>query len=242
MIVRNTRHTALRLASTVVALLAVLGLLAACSKSDGEKVNDAPLPDAKTLIDASSKAARDLHDVQLDLSVDGTVPNLPVKSVSAYLTDQPKLGGQGDADVVYQGSAVKAKFIVTDGDLFVQFGPGQPYNRTGKAVDVYDASAILDPERGIANLIASVREPKVEGREQIGGTEAVRISGIIPGTALAGIVPKAALGDRPLTFWVQEAAPNNLVRANVGFDSGTLTVTLSDWGKKVALLDPKTAK
>ena len=44
MIVRNSRHTALRLASTVVALLAVVGLLAACSKSDGEKVDDAPLP------------------------------------------------------------------------------------------------------------------------------------------------------------------------------------------------------
>ena len=86
--------------AVLAALLAVVGLLAACSKSDGEKVNDAPLPDAKTLIDASSKAARELHDVQLDLSVEGTVPNLPVKSVSAYLTNQPKVSGQGDAEVV----------------------------------------------------------------------------------------------------------------------------------------------
>ncbi|TWS22397.1 LppX_LprAFG lipoprotein [Tsukamurella sputi] len=242
MIVRNTRHTALRAAATMAALLAVLGLLAGCSKSEGQKVNDGPLPDAKTVIDASAAAARNLHDVQLDLSVEGTVPNLPVKSVSAYLTNEPNLGGQGDADVVYQGSAVKAKFIVTGGDLYVQLAPGQAYGRTGPAADVYDASAILDPERGIAKLLSSVRDPKVEGREQIGGTDAVRISGIIPGSALAGIVPKAALGDRPLTFWVQEAAPNNLVRANVGFDSGTLTVTLSDWGKKVTLLDPKTAK
>ncbi|KXO96655.1 Antigen P27 (plasmid) [Tsukamurella tyrosinosolvens] len=242
MIVRNSRHTALRLASTVVALLAVVGLLAACSKSDGEKVNDAPLPDAKTLIDASSKAARELHDVQLDLSVEGTVPNLPVKSVSAYLTNQPKVSGQGDAEVTFNGTQVKAKFVVVDAHLWAQFGAGQSYQDMGLASAIYDASAILDPNKGIANLISSVREPKVEGREQIGGTEAVRISGIIPGTALAGIVPKAALGDRPLTFWVQEAAPNNLVRANVGFDSGTLTVTLSDWGKKVTLLDPKTAK
>ena len=242
MIVRNSRHTALRLASTVVALLAVVGLLAACSKSDGEKVNDAPLPDAKTLIDSSSKAARELHDVQLDLSVEGTVPNLPVKSVSAYLTNQPKVSGQGDAEVTFNGTQVKAKFVVVDAHLWAQFGAGQSYQDMGLAADIYDASAILDPNKGIANLISSVREPKVEGREQIGGTEAVRISGIIPGTALAGIVPKAALGDRPLTFWVQEAAPNNLVRANVGFDSGTLTVTLSDWGKKVTLLDPKTAK
>ncbi|TWS17623.1 LppX_LprAFG lipoprotein [Tsukamurella asaccharolytica] len=242
MIVRNSRHTPLRLVSTLVALLAVVGLLAACSNTDGPAVNDAPLPDAKTIIDASAQTTRDLHDVQLDLSVEGTVPNLPVKSVSAYLSNQPKLGGQGNADVVYQGSAVKANFIVTDGDLYVQFSPGQAYNRTGKAADVYDASAILDPQRGIANLLSSVRDPKVDGREQIGGVEAVRISGIIPGAALAGIVPKSTLGDRPLTFWVQEAAPNNLVRANVGFDSGTLTVTLSDWGKKVTLLDPKTAK
>ncbi|KXO94516.1 hypothetical protein AXK56_17890 [Tsukamurella pulmonis] len=242
MIVRNSRHTVLRLASTVVALLAVVGLLAACSKSDGEKVNDAPLPEAKPLIDSSAKAARDLHDVQLDLSVEGTVPNLPVKSVSAYLTNDPKVSGQGDADVIFNGTAVKAKFVVVDAHLWAQFGAGQSYQDMGLAADIYDASAILDPNKGIANLLASVRDPKVEGREQIGGTEAIRVSGIIPGAALAGIVPKAELGDRPLTFWVQEAAPNNLVRANVGFDTGTLTVTLSDWGKKVTLLDPKTAK
>ncbi|WP_068530898.1 LppX_LprAFG lipoprotein [Tsukamurella pulmonis] len=242
MIVRNSRHTVLRLASTVVALLAVVGLLAACSKSDGEKVDDAPLPEAKPLIDSSAKAARDLHDVQLDLSVEGTVPNLPVKSVSAYLTNDPKVSGQGDADVIFNGTAVKAKFVVVDAHLWAQFGAGQSYQDMGLAADIYDASAILDPNKGIANLLASVREPKVEGREQIGGTEAIRVSGIIPGAALAGIVPKAELGDRPLTFWVQEAAPNNLVRANVGFDTGTLTVTLSDWGKKVTLLDPKTAK
>ncbi len=242
MIVRNSRHTALRLTSVVAALLAVLGLLAACSKSEEEKPNDAPLPDATTIITASSAAARGLHDVYLDLSVDGTVPKLPVKSVSAYLTNQPKVSGQGDAEVTFQGTQVKAKFVVVDSHLWAQLAPGQPYSDMGLAADIYDASAILDPDKGIAKLLSSVRDPEVEGREQIGGTEAIRISGIIPGDALAGIVPKAELGDRPLTFWVQEAAPNNLVRANVGFDTGTLTVTLSDWGKKVALIDPKTAK
>ncbi|KXP03213.1 LppX_LprAFG lipoprotein [Tsukamurella pseudospumae] len=242
MIVRNTRHTALRLATLMVALLAAFGLVAACSKSSDAKQSDAPLPDAKTIIDASAASARALHDVQLDLSVDGTVPNLPVKSVAAYLTNEPKVSGQGDAEVTFNGTQVKAKFVVVDAHLWAQFGSGQAYQDMGLAADIYDASAILDPEKGIAKLLSSVREPKVEGREQIGGTDAIRISGIIPGTALAGIVPKAALGDRPLTFWVQEAAPNNLVRANVGFDNGTLIVTLSDWGKRVTLLDPKTAK
>lgn len=241
MIVRNSRHTALRLATLMVALLATLGLVTACSNS-GDAAPEAPLPEAKPMIDSSSAAARALRDVQLDLSVEGTVPNLPVKSVNAYLTNDPKVGGQGDAEVIFNGTQVKAKFVVVDTHLWAQFGAGQTYQDMGPAADIYDASAILDPEKGIAKLISSVREAKVEGREQIGGTTAIRLSGIIPGSALAGIVPKASLGDRPLTFWVQEAAPNNLVRANVGFDAGTLSVTLSDWGKKVALLDPKTAK
>ncbi|GAA1010283.1 lipoarabinomannan carrier protein LprG [Nocardiopsis tropica] len=242
MIVRNSRHTALRLATLTVAFLAVLGLATGCSKASGEPKNDAPLPDAKVLIDSSSAAARALRDVYLDLAVDGTVPKLPVKSVSAYLTNDPQVAGQGDADVTFNGTQVKAKFVVVDSRLWAQFGAGQAYQDMGLASDIYDASAILDPDKGIANLISSVRDPKAEGREQIGGIETVRLSGVIPGSALAGIVPKADLGDRPVTFWVQESAPNNLVRANVGFDSGTLTVTLSEWGKKQQLLDPKTAK
>ncbi|WP_019201231.1 LppX_LprAFG lipoprotein [Tsukamurella sp. 1534] len=242
MIARNRRHAALRLTTLMVALLAVLGLVAACGGAQEETKNDAPLPEAKTLVDASSASAKTLHDVYLDLSVDGTVPKLPVKSVSAYLTNEPKVAGQGDAEVTFNGTQVKAKFVVVDAHLWAQFGSGQAYQDMGLAADIYDASAILDPQKGIPNLISSVRQPKVEGREQIGGVDTVRVSGTIPGTALAGIVPKAELGDRPVTFWVQEEKPNNLVRANVGFDAGTLTVTLSDWGKKVTLLDPKTAK
>lgn len=242
MIARSNRHTALRLTTLLVALLATLGLVAGCSKGGDAPKNDAPLPDAKAVIDSAAATAKQLRDVYLDLGVDGTVPKLPVKSVSAYLTNDPKVAGQGDAEVTFNGTQVKAKFVVADTHLWAQFGTGQVYQDMGLASDIYDASAILDPNKGIANLLSSVRDPKVEGREQIGGNDTVRISGVIPGSALAGIVPKAELGDRPLTFWIQEAKPNNLVRANVGFDAGTLSVTLSDWGKKVKLLDPKTAK
>lgn len=239
--IRNRRTPLGRVLTALLAMLAVASLVAGCSADKKAETKDrGPLPEAGPLLAKVVDSSKNLHDVQIDLSVDGQIPELPVKSVNAYLTNDPAVAGQGDADVTVNGSQIQAKFVVTGGDLWARLGTGAKYQNMGKAADIYDASAILDPKRGIAHLVAGVRDPKVAGRETIAGIDTVKLTGTVPGEALRGLVPKSSVGDRPVTFWVQEDAPNNLVRANVEFAKGTLVVNLSNWGQKVTLTDPKT--
>jgi lipoprotein LprG len=240
--IRTRRNPLARLVFVVMALCAAVGLLAGCSSGKGSTPTKArgPLPTAQELLGKVVTSTKALHDVQLDLQVDGEVPQLPVKSVDAYLTNQPQVGGQGDADVTFNGTDVQAKFVVTAGDLWVKIGTGEKYANQGPAAKIYDASAILDPNRGLAHLLETMQSPKVVDREQIIGIDTVKMSGVVPAESLTGLVPGYKSGPRPVTFWVQEDAPNNLVRADVAFDKGTLQVNLSSWGKKVTLIDPKT--
>ena len=225
--IRNRRNPLARVLVAVMGLLAVVGLVAGCSSDKGSTTKDrGPLPDAATTLGKVTATSKGLQDVQLDLYVDGDVPQLPVKSVNAYLTTTPQVAGQGDADVLFNGTEVQAKFVVTAGDLWVKIGTGAKYANQGPAAKIYDASAILDPNRGLAHLLSTVQQPKVQGREQITGIDTVKMSGVVPAESLTTLVPGYKSGPRPVTFWVQEDAPNNLVRANVAFDKGTLEVNL----------------
>ena len=41
----------------------------------------------------------------------------------------------------------------------------------GPAADIYDVSAILNPDTGLANVLANFSDPKSDGRETINGVE-----------------------------------------------------------------------
>ncbi|MFC7755470.1 LppX_LprAFG lipoprotein [Tsukamurella soli] len=237
---RIAARTPVRVA--VVALAGMLVLLAGCSSggSGGSGASAAPkgpLPSAATLQAEATAATKNLHDVDVDLEVDGTVPNLPVKSITGYITNQPVVAAQGNADVTVFGSEVQARFVVQDGILWARMS-GDKYSDMGKAADTYDPSIILDPDRGLGNIVAKIRDAKVEGRENIDGIDTVRMSGIVPGPVIGVLAPKSHLGDLPTTFWVQEAAPHNLVSAHVAVGTATISIDLSQWGVKQTITKP----
>lgn len=227
-------------ATVLVALAALAALLAGCGGggSGSSSAPSGPLPSAAALQAEVTTATKNLHDVRIDLEVDGKVPNLPVKSVTGYITNQPNVAAQGDADVIFLGSEVQAKFVVVNGILWAQMD-GSRFSNMGTAAQTYDPSVILDPNQGLGNIVARVQNAKVEGREQIDGVDTVRMSGIVPGPVISVLAPKAHLGDLPATFWVQEAAPHNLVEAHVSVGSSTISITLSAWGVKTPITKPE---
>ena len=60
----------------------------------------------------------------------------------------------------------------------------------GKASDIYDVSAILNPDTGLANMLANFTNAKAEGRETINGQSTIRISGNVSADAVNKIMPQ----------------------------------------------------
>lgn len=221
----------------ITALFAATVLIAGCSSSDDKSSES--LPDAATLLKDSNTTTRALKSVHLDLSVEGEIPDLPIKTLTGDLTNVPAVAAQGNAKLLFQGSEVDANFVVIDGNLFVALS-GDSYLDMGPAADVYDIAAILNPDTGLANVLANFSDPKSEGTETINGVETVKVTGQVSADAVNKIAPPiAATGPVPGTAWIEKNGDHKLVRAKLEPSSGnSVQMTLSDWDKPVTVTKP----
>ncbi|MET0454535.1 MAG: LppX_LprAFG lipoprotein [Mycobacterium sp.] len=224
--------------AVLVSIFAVLALVAGCGSSGS---SDAPLPDAATLIKDSDQTTRKQQSVHLELTVAGTIPELPIETLSGDLTNAPAVAAQGKATILAFGQTFKdVEFVVADGNLFGALTPGGGFTDFGPAAEIYDVSAILSPDVGLANVLANFTEPKAEGRENVGGVDTVKITGKVSGEAVNGIAPQlAATGAVPATVWIKEDGDHELIQAKLEPSAGnSVQMTMTEWGKSVTVTKP----
>ena len=101
-------------------------------------------------------------------------------------------------------------------------------------------SAILNPDTGLANVLANFTEPKADGRETINGVDTVRVTGNVSADAVNKIAPQiAATGPVSGTAWIAEEGNHELMQAKLEPTPGnSVTMTMSDWGKPVTVTKP----
>ncbi|MEU8895596.1 LppX_LprAFG lipoprotein [Nocardia sp. NPDC048505] len=240
-------------------------LVAGCNSSEpsASTTSAAPpaeLPEGTQLVSECSKTTQTLQSVHMALNITN-IPNLPMEKVDAGVTNQPQGQGaaQGEAKIRTKPEAdfIEAKFLVVDKTLYA-LTDGSTYTKIGPAERIYDPGVLLDKDKGLANVIAQIKNAKAEGREKIDGVDTVKVTGTISPSAIDPIVPKAGEGqaDLPITVWIKDVAPPttsatqlpstaaspgtgpNLIRAIVKKDAGEIKLTLSDHGKPVNVLKP----
>jgi lipoprotein LprG len=232
------RHAFPSLWAVIAAFFAAAILLAGCSSSSGGKSSES-LPDAATLLKESAQTTRELKSVHLELTVNGQIKDLPIKTLSGDLTNSPAVAAKGKAKISFQGSDVDADFIVIDGTLYVALSPNS-WLDMGPAADIYDVSVILNPDTGLANVLANFNNPKSEGTETVNGVETVRVTGQVSADAVNKIAAQiGATGPVPGTAWIQKDNPHNLVQAKLEPTPGnSIQMTLSEWDKPVTVTKP----
>jgi lipoprotein LprG len=227
-----------RLLAIFAALFAATALVAGCSL--GADQSEKELPDAATLLQESSQTTRDLASVHLQLTVQGEIKELPIESLEGDLTNTPAVAAQGKANIVFLGQRLEGvDFVVADGTLYGAITAGS-FQDFGPAVDIYDVAAILNPDTGLANVLANFSDPKADGRETINGVETVRVTGNVSPVAVNKIAPQiGATGPVPGTAWIREDGDHELVQAKLEPTPGnSVTMTLSEWGKPVTVTKP----
>ncbi|GAB0102934.1 lipoprotein LprF [Nocardia sp. JMUB6875] len=251
----------------VIAAAATAALVTGCSSSStsdskattSQAAPPSQLPDGAQIVAESAKTTQTLQSVHVVLDVKN-LPTLPVESLKGDVTNQPQGSGQaiGEAKVKVKQDAdfTTTKFLVVDKTLYT--GDGSKYAPVGPAEKIYDPGVLLDKDLGLANVIGKVQNAKAEAREKIDGVDTVKVTGTIDAKVFDPIVPQIGKdgGSFPITLYIKDVAPPsgtgttlpstaaspgtgpNLVRAIVTKDSGTVTVTLSDWAKPVHVTKP----
>ncbi|AKN17355.1 LppX_LprAFG lipoprotein [Mycobacterium haemophilum] len=226
-----------RLFAVLATLSIATAVIAGCSS--GSKLSGGPLPDATTLVKQATDVTKNVTSAHLVLSVNGKITGLPVKTLTGDLTTKPNTAASGNATITIGGSDLNANFVVADGDLYATLTPNK-WSDFGRASDIYDVASILNPETGLANVLANFTSAKAEGRDSINGQSAVRISGNISADAVNKIAPPFnATQPVPATVWIQETGDHQLAQIRMDKSSGnSVQMTLSNWGQPVQVTKP----
>jgi lipoprotein LprG len=227
--------------SLLATFFAATALVAGCSSSSSTETSTAPLPDAAQVLQESAASTKAQQSVHLLLTVQGTIDGLPIEKLDGDLTNTPEVAAEGTTDLIAFGQKIEdAKFVVADGNLYAALTPGDPLSNYGPAEKIYDISAILNPDTGLANVLANFSDAKADGRESIGGTEGVRVTGTVSADAVNKIAPQLkATGPVPGTAWITEDGNHTLLQAKLEPTPGnSVTMTLTDWGKQVTVTKP----
>ena len=227
-------QTRRRAFAVLAAVLAAALLAAGCSSKKAE-----PLPDAAPLIQQSIAATKALKSAHLEIAITGKIEGLPVKTLAGDLTNVPTVAVQGKSTITMGGSDVDVQLIVVDGTLYAALTPNQ-WLDMGPAAEVYDPSVILNPDSGLAGVLASLTDAKADAIETVAGVSTVRITGKAGAEAVNKVIPQLkAGGPVTATVWIEKDDPHQLVQAKVDQSEGnSVSLTLSEWDKPVTVTKP----
>ncbi|WP_344938777.1 LppX_LprAFG lipoprotein [Sphaerisporangium flaviroseum] len=209
-------------------------LVVACTSSPGA----AALPGAQELLNRSATAMRSVKTVAFTIATEGNPP-VPVKHAEGSLTKEAD--AQGTIQINVLGNLQELNFVLT-GDTVYFKGPTGGYQTMTRRqlAGIYDPSAILDPEKGVARLLSTTSNAKTEAEEEVGGAASYRVAVGLSQQVITTLVPgvNQAVNAK---VWVDKAT-SRLLKANLpvgtGANAGTVVVTFENYDAPVTITAP----
>lgn len=220
-------------------LLFGLALLAGCSGGGSSTAN---LPAAGGLLSASAASMRAVTSVHFTINVNGTLSSVPVKTAEGDLNSQGQ--AKGDAKLSELGQLVQVDFVLINGSFYLK-GLTGGYQKIPATLagSLFDPSAILDPSRGVAAVVAGLGSPKTEAQEQVDGQSTYRISGSVSKAVVSALIPGIS-SDVQAKVWVNTDAKHLPVKAEFtvpgtdGAQGATVDVDISGYNAPVTVTAP----
>lgn len=213
-------------------LLAVLtALITACG---GQSSSD--LPEGAGLLADSATAMRTVTSARVGIDVEGELPGVPIKSAQGQLTSDGSASGTASLDMGRQ--LFEVTFVIIGEDLYLR-GPTGGFQKlsTSSAFLVYDPTVILDPDRGVAAVLAGGTGATTEAREQVEGVDSYRVQATFPGQTLGSLAP-GSTQDSTGQVWIATEG-SRLVQTRFPLaDGATVTVRFSDYDAPAEITPP----
>jgi lipoprotein LprG len=235
-----------RARSAAGGLLASLVLaigLSACSTPGPSKPAEV-LPAAPDVLAKSADVMARIKTVAVDVQVDQALSALPIRSATGKMTAAGE--SQGTVVIAQGNSNIEFQFVVAKGSLYLKGATGG-YQQLplSMAASVYDPSALLRPDTGIAALLRTATGATTEASDDVNGVPTWRIRATLDQRIAASVVPGLS-GAATGTVWIDKAT-SHLVKAQVQVPvnegdqrspTAPVTVLLSDFDAPVTITAP----
>lgn len=218
----------------LLALFAAL-IIAALTSCSAVEEQDATLPDSARLLADSAAAMRTVTTTHITIDVQGDVPGVQLRSADGVLTREGS--AKGTATMDFGEQILEVEFVSIGDKRYVRIPPSgfQPWPSAE-----YDPAVILNPDRGIAAVLASGKEATTEGREQVGGVDSYRLQVNFPAEPLSGLlsnfIPEPPQ-DRTGQVWIAVEG-SRLMQAQFPAADGSVTVRFSEFDVPVEITAP----
>ncbi|MCK2218073.1 LppX_LprAFG lipoprotein [Actinomadura sp. ATCC 31491] len=208
-------------------IVVVLALTSACSSAGG---SGPELPSGPDLMKKAAEAMKTVKSASFSIATEGK-PNVPLQKADGRLTADGN--ADGTLTIAILGNLQEVTFALV-GDTVHFKGPTGGFQKMTRQqlAQFYDPSVILEPTKGIAKLLSSATNPKVEGVED----GAYRVATTFPATVVKDIVP-GVTQDVNGKVWIDQAT-GRLTRASLPLQGGTVTVSFSDYDAPVTITPP----
>lgn len=214
--------------------------LSACTGGSSTSSGEDPAATVK----ASAAAMSEVTGAHVLLTSDGQVPNLKAKRLEGDLSTEPAPAATGTVtlDMGSLGEAT-SEFVYVDGNLYSDVAEPGKFVNYGDGNSIYSVALVLDPERGLANLLKNFQDPKDRGSEEVDGVKATKISGTASSNDVM-VMAGSRMGPQdeiqlPTTLWIAQDGSNHLLKAEMEpVQDATVTLQLSDFGKQVTAEKP----
>ncbi|MBB2912971.1 lipoprotein LprG [Streptosporangium becharense] len=217
----------------IAAVITALSMVTACS-GDGASNPGAALPSGPELVKKAAEAMRTVKSAAFSMETEGTPP-VQVKKADGRLNETGD--GDGTIQVDVLGNLQEISFVLIGDTVHFKGVTGgfQKMTRSQLAA-IYDPSVILNPDRGVVQLLTNALDPKAEAAEKVGGVDAYRVSATLSRQVLATMVP--GLGqDVTGKLWIDKAT-NRLLKADLPLTGGKVLVSFSDYDVPVQVTAP----
>ncbi|MDQ3401872.1 MAG: LppX_LprAFG lipoprotein [Actinomycetota bacterium] len=227
----------------VGALALCAAVVAGCTSTESPSGGES-LPDGAGLLKESATVTRDIRSAHFTLKVNGTVSAIPVQTAEGDLTREGGASGgaKGTVKLTLMGQLIEGEFVLVDDSLYIK-GPTGGFQKYPAALsaNIYDPSAILNPDKGIANILANIQNPRTESKSDIDGVSAYKVAGKATQDVVSTVVP-GVNSDVDVAIWIREDNKQPM-KASVTLPGGegqtaSIDLTLSDVDKPVTVSPP----
>lgn len=225
-----------RAVASAAALLLILVVTAACSRRGPQGEGGESLPPATELLSAAAAELRSVQTVRFEIDTTGSGDMLGITGADGVVTRDGE--AEGRARLARDDDAAEAAFVVKGDTAYVRAGAGDWRQvPLAMAAAVYDPTALLDPERGLAHLLATTSDARTEARDP--GMSAYRVRATFDTRALNTLVP-GANEKITGTIWVGEERPlPQRIELPVRNNTGTITVNFVQFDEPVVIEPPR---
>jgi lipoprotein LprG len=221
---------------TAAALAAVTGCSSGNSSADDSSEPTQLLADAKQALDHAGS-------VEFTLSTDD-LPSDTGGILTAHGTGTHAPAFEGDLSVSKSGLTIGAEVVAVDGKVYAKIGPLPTFTEIDPAdYNAPDPAALMSRQTGLSALLTAATDVKSDGQVRDGADLLTKITGTVPGDAVAALFPSAdAIPDYPATFTIDADSRVRTVEVTGPFYEGhgdvTYTATFDSYGNKVEISAP----